>query len=467
MNGYYGENFGRPRVGTEIKNEFAYSDFLAADRNPVPNAVKLKGNYQPERQIVHYEYYYDPAYVPLEKKYIWEKCWQIACREEDIPTVGDRINYDVADMSYMVVRVSENEIKAYYNTCPHRGRTLCDERGSGVHIKCPFHAWTWSLDGSIKWIPSDHDFPSRQTHDYSLSEVKVELWGGNVFINPDNNACSLHDSLGILVNHFKDFPHADRYTVIHLRKKMRANWKVVQEAFQESYHVVETHWDALPFFSDTNTEYDVWKNEAARISRLITPLGKSSFLNESVTCKQAADQAVRTFFGQDPDPVRGLDPLDARYYLADLKRRELERSTGGDYSKHSDTVLIDFIKYFMFPNYHPWMGEFLPLMYRFLPLGTNPDESVMEVRFLAPKPENGEVPTTCPVTEVDFDEPCEGRSELGFLGHIVDQDLCNIPYIQKGIKAGKGGKKSPVLGSQQEKQITYFYEVYKQLLRLE
>ncbi len=96
------------------------------------------------------ERYYDRQFFELEKKYLWPKVWQMACRLEEIPEPGDFVEYEICDQSVIVVRQRDRAVKAFHNTCRHRGTQLC--KGSGHlpagQIRCPFHGWRWNLDGS-------------------------------------------------------------------------------------------------------------------------------------------------------------------------------------------------------------------------------------------------------------------------------------------------------------------------------
>ncbi|MDO8433127.1 MAG: Rieske 2Fe-2S domain-containing protein [Candidatus Binatus sp.] len=100
------------------------------------------------------ERYTSRAFFDLEVEKVWKRVWQMACREEDIPNVGDNIVYDIAGMSFVVLRTRPDTIKAYVNACLHRGRLLREQGGCGLaEIRCPFHGFAWNLDGSLKHIP--------------------------------------------------------------------------------------------------------------------------------------------------------------------------------------------------------------------------------------------------------------------------------------------------------------------------
>jgi phenylpropionate dioxygenase-like ring-hydroxylating dioxygenase large terminal subunit len=465
---YYGHDFGRPEVGTQTLDMMLYDEIAAADGGKLPAAIADRGTYRAKPGPVPFSRYTDPALVALEVEHIWDKCWTVACREEDIPKVGDRTRYDLVDRSYMLVRTGTDTIKAFYNSCRHRGRALCDGRSNDDKIQCLFHGWTWTLEGELSWVPGRQDFPQVETDQYGLIEVRVETWGGNVFINPDPDAQPLASSLGVLTDHFLESPQEERFTAVLMHKKIRANWKLAQEAFMEAYHMVETHWDALPFSGDANTLYDCWSaqdNEYCS-SRVLTPLAvPSPFLESEVSVEEAA-QAFLKNLGYDGEMPAGDDLGKLRNFAADVRRKDLAAMVGRSFEGEANTTMIDAVKYFQFPNFHPWWGEGVPLWYRFLPVGHDPNECLMEVRLLAPMPASGERPPVPEPIVVDYEQHCSDIPALAFLGHIFDQDMGNIPHVQTGIKAAPVGLGACTLAREQESSITHFHEVYADRLDL-
>ena len=97
--------------------------------------------------------------------------WQFACRENDIPEVGDHVVYEIVRDSYLVIRTAPDEIKAYPNACLHRGRRLKDHDGRCEEIRCPFHGFTWALDGALKRVPAEWDFAHIDPDDFTLPEA--------------------------------------------------------------------------------------------------------------------------------------------------------------------------------------------------------------------------------------------------------------------------------------------------------
>ncbi|MFP6816609.1 MAG: Rieske (2Fe-2S) protein, partial [Pseudomonadales bacterium] len=177
----------------------AYHRLLDADSRPVPESYRRDSPIEPGPTFVPVSRYTSREFYDLEVEKVWKRVWQMACHEDDLPEVGDFVPYDIAGLSFLIVRTATDEIKAYYNACLHRGRKLRENRGkAATELRCPFHAWTWNLDGSLRQIPCQWDYPGLKPEEQSLPEVKVGLWGRFVFINPDPDCEPLEDFLGDL-----------------------------------------------------------------------------------------------------------------------------------------------------------------------------------------------------------------------------------------------------------------------------
>jgi len=247
----------------------AFHKLLDADTNRehIIDALRRDSPLPPGPTFVPVSRYTSREHHELEKRHLWSRAWQMAAHEDDFPGVGDVVPYDIADRSYLIVRVAEDEYKAYYNACLHRGRKLRECRARGLdELRCPFHGWTWHLDGTIKQIPCAYDFAGLKREEESLPEVKVGRWGRFVFINPDPDCEPLEDFLGDLATQFEFLPYDRRYKMAHVAKVIRANWKVAQEAFMETYHVLMTHPQILTGGAhDLCTKYDVFGNYSRAI----------------------------------------------------------------------------------------------------------------------------------------------------------------------------------------------------------
>ena len=197
----------------------------------------------------------------------------MACLEEEIPDVGDYHVYEIADMSFLIVRTADG-IKAYRNACLHRGRLLRETHGKGAkNMRCAFHGWAWNLDGSLKEIPCEWDFPSVDDATAPRCPRRWSTRGtGSCSSTPIATRRRCSQFLAGLDEHFAKYPFERRVKVAHVEKIMRVNWKACQEAFMESYHVVATHPTLMETLGDANTRYDTYGN----FSRAISPQGVES-----------------------------------------------------------------------------------------------------------------------------------------------------------------------------------------------
>ncbi len=402
------------------------------------------------------------AFHDLEIEHMWKKVWQMACREEQIPEVGDHIVYEIGDYSFIVMRSGEDEIKAFKNACLHRGTQLRPTGSEGhlEQIRCPFHGWTWNVSGSLKEIPCRWDFPHVKDEAYSLPEVKVGTWDGFVFINMDPDCESLEDYLGILPDHFQRWPNKDRFMTANVRKPLNCNWKVALEAFLEAYHVVETHPQAIPFTGDSNTKYDLWGD---KISRLLTPSGVPSPHMETPPSQDELNEML--MYGAGTEARAEVAPLEPgetpRSRLSAALKQAMKDGFGADLSHLSITEIVDSTEYFLFPNFCPWLTPALPLVYRFLPKGNDPDWCWMDVMLLHPVPDNGPRPDPAPFRELAADEPFTDAPELNLISPVFEQDVSNMPWIQKGLKATERGV---TLGNYQEARIRQFHQTLDKYL---
>src|ERR1700761_2472939 len=194
-------------------------------------------------------------YLEEEKEKLWPRVWQMACRTEDIPNVGDYSTYNVAGESIIIVRTAPDTLKAFYNVCAHRARQLIDTpedrndlRGNRKSFVCRFHGWTYDLDGKNTYIRDEQDWKGVLTPEMTcLSDLKVDMWGGWVFINMDPECEPLSEFMGDAARILNAF-ELDK-----MRYKWRqwavynCNWKTAIEAFMEPYHVAGTHTQLLKY----------------------------------------------------------------------------------------------------------------------------------------------------------------------------------------------------------------------------
>ena len=187
----------------------------------------------------------------LERERIFKKVWLHIGRVEEIPNAGDYFVRDLAfcNTSIIVVRGKDGTVNAFHNMCSHRGNKIAwDNGGTCQNFTCKFHGWSYGLDGKLKFIPDEESFFELRKETLGMRPVAVDVWQGFIFINVDPNPKeSLHDYLGDFAEGFDGYPFEElSQTCFSWRTEVRANWKVVKDAFQEVYHLPFLHRNALP-----------------------------------------------------------------------------------------------------------------------------------------------------------------------------------------------------------------------------
>ena len=453
-------------AGAQIADGRTALEIVRGDDQPLPTILDKPGDLHPAPRPVSFDRYFSERFVELEAAHIWRKHWQVACRVEDVPNVGDRINYDILNSSYIVVRTGAHSFAAFHNACRHRGRKLCETKTSGTNIRCAFHGWTYSLDGTLEWVPYAQDFPGLNTAHQGLIPVQVGVWGGNVFINADPNAPALERALAPMAEHYSRYPQQERYTASRVLVDIECNWKAAQEAFMEGYHVLETHTDGLPIYASVATQIDNWSDGLGLVSRLFTPaVVPDAWVEHRVSPRQCLEMYCMAMRLPPPPQDRGFDLGDARRYAGEMIRRRVEETSGQDFSGHPASYFIDQGRYTMFPNFHPFWGEASPRWHKFTPLGSDPNACQMEIRTLLPIPKSGEFPTDYPTYHVPLGHRVfETFPELGQAARLVDQDLENLAAVQKGLKAAPPSAAYMTLSDYHESMIRRFHEIYDKAL---
>jgi phenylpropionate dioxygenase-like ring-hydroxylating dioxygenase large terminal subunit len=421
---------------------------LDSETRPVPESLRATSLGFLEPMEIAPSRYFDPDFHQLEVERVWKRVWQMACREEQIPNVGDSTVYEIADVSLIVVRTAPDEIRAFHNSCLHRGTQLRTRPGNVKGFKCPFHGFTWNIDGTLREIPSGWDFPDIDRENFGLPEAKVGTWGGFVFVNVDEQAPPLEEYLEDLPWHFEAWPLEERYLKAHIVRIMPCNWKVAQEAFIEAYHNMATHPQLMRSANDTLTEYDVY---GAHVSRMVTAVGvQSEHLNGELT-----DADIVAEMTGRKDPIELGPGETARGVLANRMRASLSKRTGRDYSQLSDAEALDGIEYFLFPNFMPWGGMLTAFAYRFRPDGNDPDSCVIDMMMLEPVPAGDERPAAAPIRVLAPDESWADVPEFGPFGRVFNQDGSTFARIQRGLRASM--QPTINLGRYQESRIRHFH----------
>lgn len=438
-------------------------DFAMADTNPVPEFLYVDEYENLGSDPIPASRYTDPAFFELEKQKLWPNVWQFAAREEELPEPGDYVVYENVGKSFLIIRQDDGSIRAFANVCLHRGRKLKLEDGWTSGLQCPFHGFTWNNDGSLKQIPCRWDFSHLPDDKMSLPEISVGRWGGYIFLREAKEGPSLEEYLAPMPEHFARWPHEECATVMWVGKVVPANWKVVMEAFMESWHTVVTHPQLLPFSGDANSTYNIYGDH---VNLTITPFGVMSPHVDPTGKEQQwiVDEFVK-YNGRSSDNyedqpaeeggfnVKVPEGKTAREALGASLRVTTSKMFGRDISHASDSEMMDAILYNVFPNFSPWGGFQPNIVYRWRPWH-DVDHCLMEVRIISRMPPGEPHPRAPKMKLLTEDQKWTDAPELGILGDVFEQDMENLPHVHTGLKATLNGEVQ--LGNYQEIQLRQF-----------
>ena len=428
-------------------------DVFASDRRPPPDILRFESPAENLGTVdIDASRYISDDWHAMEMEKVWRKVWQMACRVEDVPKIGDYIIYEIGDESVIVVRSDEHTIRGYINSCLHRGTLLRTQNGRAREFKCPFHGFAWDLDGSLSHVPSEWDFEHVDKANFCLPEVRIDTWGGFVFLNFDRECGPLSDFLEVLPEHFASFGLEDRWKAAHVRKIMPCNWKLALEAFLESFHIPVAHPQTTGYVAWDTTQYDVFAG-SDHVNRMLTIEGVAATSAGDVSLDETIRQIQRDLpFHRGASNQSGVSP---REVLAEHAREKMTKSSRRDLTALSNAEVLDVIQYFLFPNMVPWGGQGVPICYRFLPYENDPEKSVMEIMLLFSKAEDGSHPTPPPPIELGIEDQWQDAPVLGSAGYVADQDTENLRRIQRGLRASH--KPGITLANYQESRIRHFH----------
>jgi len=197
---------------------------------PLPSATSL-----PPR------YYTDPELFEVERQTVWTDSWVSVARLEDVETPGAYVSAVVAGDPVVVTRTADGEMNALSNVCPHRGTTIAEGSGTARALQCPYHNWTFRLDGSLATAPGMTQAQDFDADEICLASFAVEVWEGWVFVNLSGDAAPLWPQLSRLAELTAPHRLADLRRAATTTQDIPVNWKLVVENFAESYHHAAVH----------------------------------------------------------------------------------------------------------------------------------------------------------------------------------------------------------------------------------
>ncbi len=195
----------------------------------------------PELFTLPARYYVDPDHHRREMDRVFGRMWFCAGHADEIPEVGDHMLREIGDESVIVARSSEGRVTAFYNVCRHRGTRVCEDSGHSLRLQCPYHAWTYDLDGRLVASPHFEEGEGFRKADFGLKPVACDVWDGLIFLNLSGPHTSLADQLGDLPTRFAAWGMGELRRGARVVYDVAANWKLIIQNYSECLHCPVIH----------------------------------------------------------------------------------------------------------------------------------------------------------------------------------------------------------------------------------
>ncbi|HEU4531790.1 MAG TPA: aromatic ring-hydroxylating dioxygenase subunit alpha, partial [Steroidobacteraceae bacterium] len=264
--------------------------------------------------------YVDPGVLAAEREYVWRRSWLYACHIDELPQAGSYLMWRKTGSPIFLVRGKDDVVRAFYNTCRHRGAPVVKtESGRVDGLVCSYHGWTYALDGKLMNMRDKRDFVGLDTSCRSLVSVRCERFGNWIFVNEDPQAPPLLDYLDPIPRYFEQFQPQQMRFVYKNGYDVPCNVKVLMDAFLEVYHLKSIHQNTVDRFLDhRGTTIALWRNGH---SLMVTPNRRPDWTDpgtrgmraiETATVIASKNNASFNFF---PNLVTPVDPTGMPFLL--------------------------------------------------------------------------------------------------------------------------------------------------------
>lgn len=406
-------------------------------------------------------HYWDRDIWKQEWDKVWTRTWQVAAMTNQFKEPGDFVTLEFGSEVILAVMGTDGEIRCFYNVCQHRGMMLVTQEvgtAPSKRLTCPYHAWSWDVNGKLKIVPDEPNFDKGlNCRDKHLISIRTEIWGGFVWFNMDDNCQPLREYLDPVADHLDAYPMDEMVRTLWVTIEGDFNWKLVQDNFNESYHVFHAH-PQLKYVAEFAYRYSQFDMYPSGHARMLMPGGAPSR-----TVKGGEDEIIRQlgehveFWGLNPEDFRGR-MHDLREALQQQKRR-LGAEKGYDYSRFDDAMLTDNWHYTLFPNLSLSLKPDGNIWLRARPHPTDPEKCFFDMWYLNWFPKGQEryySPTLRDWVDMGTPAPHQvGKAGDYSMGPTIDQDVAIWGAQQKALHSR--GYKLEVLAGQ-EARVRYFHD---------
>ncbi|MDX2424686.1 MAG: aromatic ring-hydroxylating dioxygenase subunit alpha [Cycloclasticus sp.] len=370
-------------------------------------AIPPLGSHELGTEAIPADHYSSQEFFELEKEHIFKKTWLLAARESDVAKPGDYVTFfiDALETSIIITRGQDQQLRAFYNACTHRGAYLLNKPcGHTKFMTCGFHGWVFNLEGKLVNVPSEELFADFDKDKLPLRSISIDTWGGFVFINLDPEPeHDLHTYLQPLGEAFdKYLGHSDWSWSYGWRSKFKSNWKLLVDAQIEGYHVDQTHINTIAgAIPGCNAPAEVYPGSIG------VPAKISAYLPEKILGVQT-DVAL----------------LSAKHGATSLytkSENEFKAEKGEGVLNETHPLWI-FDAYLLFPNVVLFIQKGQILLQRTIPI--SPNECYWEVDFF----HTGEIQ--------DFGQLFNSEQGRIQIRDVLTEDLYTAEGIQMNFNAG-------------------------------
>lgn len=357
------------------------------------------------------EPYRSAEFYALERERVFGRAWLMLARAEELARPGDYVVKNVYsnNVSAILTHGKDGRIRAFHNSCAHRGSEVVSApTGNAARFICPYHRWTYTNEGQLFGIPDEPSFFNVDKKNCGLTPIACEVWEGWVFINLQREPeVSLEQFLGPFAQHLQGVHYQAAENPVIVTAELAANWKVVADAFIETYHIPAIHPETISatFSSPINPFARLIDAKTLGAHRAVSMYGNPDYaFDASYRVHNIAYSAVATgsviAAGSKESAVNFLDhpavnPTRAAHWSMDVNN--------------------------LFPHTHIDCGPGGFWTHQFWP--TSPNTCHYEVRFYVPK-------------ATDIHERFQQELYVGRVIEVVLEDLNNVARTQRGIDGG-------------------------------
>jgi len=386
------------------------------------------------------ERYFSRDFMKQEWDQLWTKIWHIAGRESQLEEAGDYLVHTFMRESVIIAKQHDGSLKGMYNVCAHRAQRLVWDSGSLDQFFCPYHGWTFDLDGTLIDLPDRDDYPQGDPcGKVNLIEVRVATWGGFVWYTMDDDAPELLDYLAPLPDLYKNHPMEKLLRVKWVKVDLDCNWKFWSDNFNESYHTRTAHKQVAPTIDQDHftSRYEMFPNGHARIIQM----GRPSLRDRVPAGEHHPFDDVLRAWDIDPDqyPDYETKAMQGWRDLKDAKKRLWKEKGHLHYEHMNDEDLTESPFTHCFPNISFGTSADGVALFRWEPHPTDPEKCVFDywVMTYPIEGEESHVGRTATVAVDVKEAELEHMSYDGGKG-ITDESLIDsVVYQDWSLNAGQ------------------------------